>query len=78
MAKYKVLKPIEHNQVLHVPQGTTKAVKVKSAGYGGEIPVDASGTIELDATAARACTAGQIAPPAPSSAEASSAKQIKR
>lgn len=61
MAKFVVLRPVEHNQVLYVPQGSTEAATARSAGHGGEIPVEASGRIELDAAAAELLT-GQIAP----------------
>lgn len=75
MAKFTVLRPIEHNQVLYVPQGATEIVKVKSAGNGGEILVDASGAIELDAAIAATFTDSQIAPFAP---DTPAAKRTKR
>jgi hypothetical protein len=78
MLRYKVLKPVEHNQVLYVPQGATDAVKTKSVGSGAEIAVNASGIIELDPAAAGALSGGQIAPMAASGAEASSPKRSKR
>jgi hypothetical protein len=78
MAKFAVLRPIEHNQVLYAPKGGTGEVKTKSAGHGGEISVDASGTIDLDATAAEAFTGGQVAPLPGPSVEAQSAKRPKR
>jgi hypothetical protein len=77
MAKFTVLRPIEHNQVLYVSRGATKSLKAKSAGYGGEIPVDASGTIELDAAAAKALSRGQVAP-ATSQSTDTQAKPLKR
>lgn len=49
MSKLTVLRPIEREQIVYVPQGATEAVKGRSAGNGAEIPVDASGAIELDA-----------------------------
>lgn len=75
MAKFTVLRPIEHNQVLYTPQGATDAVKAKSAGNGGDIPVDASGAIELDAAIAGTFTGAQIAPLA---ADSPAAKRTKR
>ncbi|HEV2425880.1 MAG TPA: hypothetical protein VGZ29_13710 [Terriglobia bacterium] len=62
MAKFTVLRPIEHNQILYVPQGAAGAARTKSAGNGGDIPVDASGAIELDAAAAETFTGSQVAP----------------
>lgn len=75
MTKFTVLRPIEHNQVLYMPQGASEAGKAKSAGNGGDIPVDASGTIELDAALAETFTGSQIAPFA---AENPVAKRTKR
>ena len=73
MAKFAVLRPIEHNQVLYAPKGGTGEVKTKSAGHGGEISVDASGTIDLDATAAEAFTGrGATCPPVKASAAVAS------
>jgi len=77
MAKFTVLRPIEHNQVLYAPKGGTGQVKTRSAGHGGEISVDASGTIELDATAAKSFTSGQVAPRADPPADAPPAKRAK-
>jgi len=77
MAKFTVLRPIEHNQVLYAPQGVTNEVNTKSAGHGGEIRVDASGTIELDAAAAEAFTGGQLASLAGPSTE-TPARRAKR
>lgn len=74
MAKFTVLRPIEHNQVLYMPHGATGIVKAKSGGNGGDIPVDASGAIELDAAVAEAFTGSQIAPVA---ADSSAAKRTK-
>jgi len=78
MAKFTVLRPIEHNQVLYAPKGGSDEAKTKSAGHGGEISVDASGTIELDATAAESFTSGQVTLLAGPSAEAPPAKRTKR
>ena len=78
MAKFAVLRPIEHDQVHYAPKGGMGKAKTKSAGHGGEISVDASGTIELDATAAEAFTSRQVAPLANPSAEAPPVKRAKR
>lgn len=48
MPEYKVLRPIEHNQKLYLPETQTGPERVKSVGDGQEIPVDASGTIDLN------------------------------
>ncbi len=65
MAKYKVLRPIEHNLRLYLaadawPQDGPKTIK--SAGHGNDIPVDTGGIIELSDAEAAAMTAGQIEP----------------
>jgi hypothetical protein len=60
MPKYKVRRAIEHNQKLYLPQTNTGPEKVKSVGHGQEIPVDASGTIELNEKEAQSFTDGQI------------------
>ncbi len=60
MAKYKVLRPIEHNLRLYLPEVPDALPTVKSAGHGGEIPADASGTIELSEKEAAALIDGQI------------------
>ena len=78
MAKFQILRLLEHNQVLYVPKGTAEVVKTKSAGNGSEIPVDASGTIELDAAEAGALTSGQIAPLAAENVEGSAPRRSKR
>jgi len=75
MPKFTVLRPIEHNQVLYMPQGATQAVKARSAGNGGEIPVDSSGAIEIDAAIAETFKGSQIAPLA---ADDPAAKRTKR
>jgi hypothetical protein len=78
MPKFQILRPVEHNQILYVRPGATEAVRARSAGHGGEIPVDASGTIDLEAPAAEAFTRGQIAPVGAASTEAPSPKRAKR
>lgn len=63
MPKYKVLRPIEHNEKLYVPDSLTDVlVKVNSSGHGREIPVDKIGVIELTPAEAAAMTLGQIEP----------------
>jgi hypothetical protein len=60
MAKFKVLRPIEHNLKLYLPELPDALPTAKSAGHGGDIPLDASGTIELEELAAAALIDGQI------------------
>lgn len=60
MSKYRVRRPIEHNQKLYLPQTSTGPETVKSVSHGQEIPVDTSGTIELDDKEAQSLTNGQI------------------
>ncbi|HEV2177360.1 MAG TPA: hypothetical protein VGW33_09185 [Terriglobia bacterium] len=60
MPKFKVLRPIEHNQKLYLPEGHVAPEKVKSFGGGQEIAVDAGGLIELSDKEAQPLTAGQI------------------
>ena len=62
MPKYKVNRAIEHNQTLYLPQGWAAPPKVKSAGTGQDIPVDTSGTIEVDEEQAKALVHGPISP----------------
>jgi len=60
MPNYRVLRPIERNQKLYLPETRTGPEKVKSVGHGQDIPVDASGMIELDEEEARSFRDGQI------------------
>ncbi len=62
MPKYKVLRPIEHNQKLYLPEMPDALPTVKSAGHGGDIAVDASGIIELSEQESAALVDGQIIP----------------
>jgi hypothetical protein len=55
MARYRVVRPIEHNQKLYVPATAV------SAGSGAEIVVDASGFVELSDQEAAQLTQGQPA-----------------
>ena len=57
MAKYKVLRALEHgtgaaDQKLYLPAGSESPGTVNSVGHGRDIPVDVSG--EVDLTAAQA------------------------
>jgi hypothetical protein len=56
MAKYKVVRPIEHNNTLYLPAG-----EARSASHG-DIAVDSSGTIELSVQEAAHFTSGQLVP----------------
>jgi hypothetical protein len=60
MPKFKVLRPIEHSLCLYLPAGVAASEKSKSAAHGGDIPVNASGTIELSEDDAAALTRGQV------------------
>ncbi len=62
MPTYKVLRAIEHNQKLYLPEVPDALPTTRSAGHGGEIPVDASGVIELSEREAAALEMGQIEP----------------
>ncbi len=66
MPKYRVLRPIERNRVLHLPQTQQAPEKALSGADGKEIPVDASGYIELTTEEEAAFTAAQIERPTPS------------
>jgi hypothetical protein len=70
MAKYKVLRPIEHNLKLYLPatpdsgperSGRTPD-RLPSGGHGLDIPLDTSGVIDLTEAEAAAMTAGQVEP----------------
>jgi hypothetical protein len=56
MARYKVLRPVEHNQKLYIPSTAL------SAANGAEIQVDASGFIQLSDPEASQLAQGQIEP----------------
>jgi len=77
MSKFKVLRPIEHSLCLYLPAGAAVSEKAKSAAHGGDIPVDASGTIELSDQGAAVLTRGQverIEPPAEEQTKGRNAK----
>jgi hypothetical protein len=61
-AQYKVLRPIELDGKLYLPESKDAPVKARSAGNGAIIPVDASGVIELTEAEAKQMVDGQIAP----------------
>ena len=70
MPKYRVVTAIEHNQILYLPEANAPVANAKSVSNGKDIPVDNSGTIELDGAQASSFTQGQIAPlAAPSTTE---------
>ena len=76
MARYKVLRQLEHNRKLYVP------ATAHSAADGSLIEVDASGTVELREEEAAQLTHGQIQPFAETSAPGddtgrSSSKKLK-
>jgi hypothetical protein len=48
------------HQVLYLPKSDQAPESTVSASHGKEIPVDASGVIELTAKQAEALTAGQV------------------
>jgi hypothetical protein len=62
MPTYRVLRPLEHNLKLYLPQVADALPTVKSAGNGSDIPVDAGGVIELSEKEAAALDLGQIEP----------------
>lgn len=74
MAKFKVLRPIEHSLCLYVPAGAAAAEKAKSAAHGGDIAVDASGTIDLSEAEAALLTRGQVEPAPPAEDQAKGEK----
>jgi hypothetical protein len=60
--KCKVLRPIELDGVLYLPEGSPVPKKPKSAGNGLDVKVDVSGFINLTSAQAAEMTQGQIAP----------------
>ncbi len=62
MAKFKVLRPIEHSGKVYLPEAASAPTFSKSAGNGQDIPVDAGGVIELSESQAAELTLGQIEP----------------
>jgi hypothetical protein len=62
MAKYKVVRPIEHNNKLYLPAGGATTGTAKSASHGGDIPVDNSGIIDLTEQEAEKFKNGQVEP----------------
>ncbi|HLI35494.1 MAG TPA: hypothetical protein VKW70_10645 [Terriglobia bacterium] len=60
MPKFKVLRPIERDGKLYLPETESAPDKVKSAGHGQDIPVDFGGAIELTEKQAAELTLGQV------------------
>ena len=66
MPKYRVLRAIEHNLKLYLPEDPNpdprnpKPDKIASSGHGLDIPVDASGVIDLTEAEAAPMVHGQI------------------
>ncbi len=60
MAKYEVLRPIEHNGKLYLPKVDAALPTSTSSSHGGEVPVEASGVVELAEKEALALDLGQI------------------
>jgi hypothetical protein len=60
MPKFRVLRPIEYDGKLYMPETESAPDKVKSAGHGQDIPVDSSGEIELTEKQSAELTLGQI------------------
>ncbi|HEV2492159.1 MAG TPA: hypothetical protein VG204_03710 [Terriglobia bacterium] len=77
MPKFKVLRPIEHSLCLYLPAGGAAPEKSKSAAHGGDIPVNASGTIELTDEAAAVLTRGQVERIEPPAGEQAKGRNIK-
>jgi hypothetical protein len=60
MPKFKVLRPIERDGKLYLPDGNRVPEKAKSACNGQEAAIDASGIIELSNAQAAEMMMGQI------------------
>ncbi len=60
MPKFKVLRPIEHNGKLHLPEDPHAPKTATSGSHGGEIDVDSTGFIELTEAEAVRMTEGQV------------------
>ncbi len=60
MPKFKVLRPIEHNGKLHLPEDPHAPKTATSGSHGGEIDVDSTGFIELTEKEAAPMDLGQI------------------
>ncbi len=59
-ARYKVLRTIELNGVLYLPDGAPEPKKPRSAGNGLPVKVDAIGFIDLTPGQAAQMTLGQV------------------
>jgi hypothetical protein len=60
MAQYKVLRPIELNGTLYLPEGATPPQKPRSAGNGKDVAVEGGGMIQLSDAQAAEMQLGQI------------------
>ncbi len=64
MPKYKVLRPIEHNGKVYLPQSAESGVRgpetAIGGGHGKPVPVDSTGVIELTEAEAVPLDLGQI------------------
>lgn len=77
MPRFKVLRPIEHSLCLYLPADAAVPEKAKSAAHGGDIPVDASGTIDLSDAEATVLTRGQVEPISPAAEEPAKGRNVK-
>ena len=69
MARFKVLRAIEHSLCLYLPEAAGAPERAKSAAHGGAIAVNASGAIELSDEEAAALNRGQVGPLGPPAEE---------
>lgn len=60
MAKYNVLRPVEYDGKLYLPAGESPPPTARSASNGRDIPVDASGVIDLTQEQAAEMVLGQV------------------
>jgi len=76
MGKYRINRAVEHDQTLYLPRDWAAPAKVRSVGNGLDIPVDTSGTIELDDEHAKALAQGPISPVAEAPAPPPAPEQL--
>ena len=62
MPRYQVLRPIEHNGCLYLPDGYQATDAARSAGNGRTIPTNTTGVIELTPAEAGAFGGQQLRP----------------
>lgn len=60
MAKFKVLRPIELDGTLYLPQGERPPATPKSCSNGADIPVNMAGILDLTPAQATQFDLGQI------------------